>query len=151
MPLDHPDPLNSAASMGRRVGAMIYDALVIMGILFIAALPLPILDAFAPGEWWTILLKRIYLAATMFLYLGGFWVHGGQTVGMRAWKIKLIRSDGAPVRWKDALFRFAAATVSIASLGIGFFWALTNKEKKAWHDSWSNTRLIWIGGAKSAQ
>ena len=137
--------------MGRRVGAMIYDALVIMGILFIAALPLPILDAFAPGEWWAILLKRIYLAATMFLYLGGFWVHGGQTVGMRAWKIKLIRSDGAAVQWKDALFRFAAATVSIASLGIGFFWALTNEEKKAWHDSWSSTRLIWIGGAKSTQ
>ena len=151
MPLPLPDPLNSAASMGRRVGAMIYDALVIIGILFIAALPLPILDAFAPGEWWAILLKRIYLAATMFLYLGGFWVHGGQTVGMRAWKIKLIRSDGAAVRWKDALFRFAAATVSIASLGIGFFWALTNEEKKAWHDSWSSTRLIWIGGAKSTQ
>ena len=151
MPLLHPDPLNSAASMGRRVGAMIYDALVAMGILFIAALPLPILDAFAPGEWWTILLKRIYLAGTIFFYLGGFWVHGGQTVGMRAWKIKLIRSDGAPVRWKDALFRFAAATVSIASLGIGFFWALTNEQKKAWHDSWSNTQLIWIGGAKSAQ
>ncbi len=125
----------------RRVGAILYDALVVLGIVFAAALPLPLLDGLAGGQLWALWLKRLYLLLVVFIYFGGFWSHGGQTVGMKAWRIKLVADDGGLITWRHALIRFLGAMISALSLGVGFLWALTNTDRCTWHDRLSSTHL----------
>jgi uncharacterized RDD family membrane protein YckC len=87
---------------------------------------------------------QLYLLLIAFAFFGWFWVHGGQTLGMRAWRLRLVSADGGPVSWKQAAIRFAAALLSWSCLGLGFFWALIDREKRAWHDRLSGTRLILL-------
>ncbi|MHB8534685.1 MAG: RDD family protein [Sulfuricaulis sp.] len=123
----------------RRLGAMFYDSLLLLAILIMVSYPFVWLTG---GKQEFLILYRIYLLAIIFLYYGGFWVRGGQTLGMRTWRIKILRADGRPVTWGVALKRFAFALVSLLCLGFGFFWILYDRDKLAWHDRWSGTKLI---------
>ena len=95
-----------AAGFGRRLGAIFYDLIVLLGILLIAGLPLPLLDSFTSDMRWAAFIKPTYLLGVIFLYLGGFWVYGGQTVGMKAWRLRIICQNGQPLSWKRALTRY---------------------------------------------
>ena len=104
-------PSNShPASLLRRLGAIVYDTLLLFAILFIAiALVLPLNggQAVPAGNPWF----SAYLFLVGFIFYGGFWTHGGQTLGMRAWRIRLQRYDGGPVNWWQALARFTLASL----------------------------------------
>lgn len=124
----------------RRLGAMLYDGLLLVALWFLAtALWLPFTGGEAvpyPG------LLRVWILAVSFVFFGWFWTHGGQTLGLRAWKLKLVRADGGEPTWRDALVRFALAIPSIALAGLGLWWMLVDREGLAVHDRWSNTRLV---------
>jgi uncharacterized RDD family membrane protein YckC len=64
------------------------------------------------------------------------------TLGMRAWKIRLVRTDGGPVSWPACLLRFMVALVSVSALGLGILWALADIDKRCWHDLAARTLLI---------
>jgi len=97
-------------------------------------------EAVPSGAWWF----RMYLLGLACLFFCWFWTHGGQTLGMRAWRVKLICADGAPVSWRKALLRFAGACLSLAVLGIGFAWAAVDRDRLAWHDRLSGTRPVLL-------
>jgi uncharacterized RDD family membrane protein YckC len=78
------------------------------------------------------------------IFFTSFWVLGGQTLGMRAWRIKVVTAEGAPLSWGDALKRHLAALLSWLILGLGYIWILIDPEKLAWHDRISKTRLIML-------
>ena len=63
---------------------------------------------------------------------------------MRAWRVKLVRNDGSPVRLRDALLRYFAALLSWAPLGLGFLLILVDPQHLAWHDRLSGTRLVML-------
>lgn len=90
-----------------------------------------------PGDW----LFRGYLLAVSALFFCTFW-RRGETLGMRAWKLRMVTADGRQPGWGRALLRFAAAILSWAALGLGFLWVLVDREKFAWHDRLSGTRLV---------
>ena len=138
-----------AARFGRRLGAIFYDLIVLLGILFIAGLPLPLVDAFVEDMASATFLKRAYLLGVIFLYLGGFWVNGGQTVGMKAWRLRIICQNGQPLTWKKALTRYLGGCLSVASFGLGFIWATVDRKKQSWHDKLSGTHLIWCPDANT--
>jgi len=120
---------------------MFYDALLLLAILFfstLAILPLNKGNAIAPYDP----VYSFYLVAVCFLFYGWFWTHGGQTLGMRAWKIRVLRFDGQPISWRHALLRFLAAIFSWAFFGAGFLWILVDKDKLAWHDRFSETMIV---------
>lgn len=73
---------------------------------------------------------------------GWFWTHGGQTLGMRAWKIKVVTDDGSPFRWTHAFFRYVGALLSWMALGVGFWIAIFDPRKLTWHDRFSRTQLV---------
>ena len=126
----------------RRLAAIVYDSLLLCGILLVAALPLPLLGDGLRSSWWLRLLTQGYLLGICVLFFGWFWVHGGQTLGMRVWRLKITDANGGPVTWGSAGLRFAAALLSWAPLGLGFLWMLFDQEKLAWHDRLSGTRLV---------
>lgn len=121
---------------------MMYDSLLLFALLMIAALPVVVTvgenSEFVKNPAYT-----LYLYAVSFLFFGWFWIHGGQTLGMRSWKLQVIRSDGFALGWDSALIRFLGATLSLCLFGVGFFWILFNSEKLAWHDQLSKTRILY--------
>ena len=111
MAADSPEP----AGLARRFAAMFYDALLMAAALYAAAIPAVWLHggAVPPDDPWF----RAWLAFVAWFYLALSWTRGGQTLGMRAWRCRLVTVDGGPVGWGRTVTRFAAAIVSWAPLG----------------------------------
>jgi uncharacterized RDD family membrane protein YckC len=132
---------STPVTLWRRLAAIVYDSFLIFGVVFAAtALLLPFTggEAISAGTLW----YDAYLLTVCFLFFGWCWTHGGQTLGMRAWKIKVQQADGSAVSWTQALLRFVFAMISWLALGLGFLWALWDGEKRTWHDRWSGTLLV---------
>ncbi len=125
----------------RRLGAILYDGLLLLAVWFFAALPLPLVPESIRVSTAGRLGLQCYLLVVAFGFFGWFWTHGGQTLGMRAWRIRLVASRGETVDWARAGRRFAAALLSWACLGLGFLTVLTRHDRLAWHDRLSGTEL----------
>jgi len=124
----------------RHFAAMLYDLLLLITILLLAGLIAVTLnsgEAIGSGNPFFF----IYLLAVSFLFYGWFWTHGGQTLGMRSWKITLINYDNSNVSWQHAFIRFSVALISWLPLGLGFWWQYLGKNQLSWPDLMSHTRL----------
>ncbi len=126
----------------RRLAAILYDVLVFAAVLLVATLPFVLIARGAPTSQVGQFLFRLYLLAVSFLYFGWFWVHGGQTLGMRAWRLRLINGSGGRISWRQALLRFLGAILSWVPVGAGYLWIVIDHDKRAWHDRISGTRMI---------
>ncbi len=126
----------------RRLGAMFYDGLLLLALLIMLSYPYVWLTGGAKAGLLVKTLYQLYLLAICFFYYTGFWVRGGQTLGMRTWRLKLVRNDGGPITWSIASKRFAFAWLSLLCLGLGFLWVMYDRNKLAWHDRLSGTKLI---------
>ncbi len=132
-------------ALWRRLACAAYDSLIVVALWFVGtALVMPLSrGAITPEHSLAEALYQLYLLAIGFAFFGGFWVRNGQTLGMLAWRAKVVRAeDGASIGWRQALIRYLAALVSWLPLGLGFWWSLWDTEKKTWHDRLSGTRLI---------
>lgn len=127
-----------AASLARRLGAMLYDAI---GVLAIWLLTLTVFvvstDSAALGPAVTIL-----LALEMVGFFVFFWRYSGQTLGMRAWRIILVSGTGQPPTLAQLIVRLFGAVASIACAGLGYAWILLDQENRSWADLLSNTRIV---------
>jgi uncharacterized RDD family membrane protein YckC len=130
------------ASFHRRLAAMLYDALLLFALLMVCALPV-VLIAGENSNFFKSPLYTLYLYSISFIFYGWFWTIGGQTLGMRSWKIRVIRDDGQPLGWDSALIRYLLATISLTLFGLGFLWILFDRDNLAWHDQLSKTRIIF--------
>ena len=138
----------------RRFAAIIYDVFPLSATLMIAAgLWLGALTFLSPQIKTNLHIGqevahhigyRIYLFIVIFLYFGVSWRYGGQTIGMRAWKIKLITTNQHPLTWSLIFLRFSAALFSTLCFGIGFLWCFINSDKKTWHDLVAQTAIQMI-------
>ena len=130
------------AGLLRRLAAAVYDAMLLFAVLFLATTPLLLLThgEAVPGSH---LGYRLYLVAVAFLFFGWFWTHGGQTLGMRAWRIRVLACDGRHISWIQALQRFFGAFVSLLPCGLGYLWLLLDPERRTWHDRLSGSRVVF--------
>ena len=133
--LHNPEPVN----LLRRLAAAVYDWLLVIALMMAASFffVAPSGEPVAAGN-------RIYqlvLLGVAISFFVGFWSYGGQTPGMRAWKLRITGSDGSHLSISQALSRFVYAAVSFALLGIGFWWQWLDRDGLCWHDRWSDTRL----------
>jgi len=124
-----------------RLLAMVYDSLLVVAALFVATaavLPFTHGNAIAPHDWG----YRAYLLGVWYLFFGWFWTHGGQTLGMRAWRLRVERTDGTGLNWILVLSRLLGATLSAGCLGLGYAWPLIDPQRRTWHDIWTGTRVV---------
>jgi uncharacterized RDD family membrane protein YckC len=136
---------NGPAPLWRRLAALSYDVLLLAAVLVVIAAVVVAARgqrAVEPGTWWW----QLGLGAVCWLFFAGFWAHGGQTLGMRAWRIRLEREDGGPVTLRLATVRFAAAWLSLLPAGLGFWWGWIDRERQCWHDHLSRTRVVRVRG-----
>ncbi|MDW3095179.1 MAG: RDD family protein [Gammaproteobacteria bacterium] len=132
--------LTSPVSLLRRIAIMFYDSILLIALLFFASLPIAIpLKITMEHPYYPLYILYIHVVA--FLFFGWCWTRGGQTLGSKTWKIRVISDTGNKVTWKQAFLRYMGSILCWLSLGIGFLWCYTNKERRAWNDILSKTRL----------
>jgi len=132
------------AGIFRRLFAIFYDCFLLIAILFIVGY---ISIALNSGEaiesdnplHWMFLFT---LVTVSFLYFGWFWTHGGQTLGMQTWRIRLQNEDNSPISWKQVAQRYVTAIFSWSCFGLGFIWLLFTKKRRSWHDIISRTVMV---------
>ena len=99
------------APLLRRVGAALYDGLLLIALWMVALLLDVVLrDLLGLEREWHAL--RAYVFLIGFFFFGWFWTHGGQTLGMRVWRLRLQRTDGLPPHWPAVLARYATMLVA---------------------------------------
>ncbi len=134
----------------RRLAAIFYDSFLVLALVITAftLAYLPLAMGLGMEDLRQHPLARHLLTLWMVLVGVGFhlwfWTHGGQTLGMRAWRLRLVSETGGPVTWRQALIRYGVALVSLLALGLGFLWILIDEKKRAWHDLASGTRLVLV-------
>jgi uncharacterized RDD family membrane protein YckC len=134
------------AGLLRRLGAMLYDGLLVLALLMVAtALLLPLTGGEAIALHRHPVLEYGYrglLLAVVVGFNGLFWTRSGQTLGMASWRLRVEREDGGLLGWSDVLRRLAWAVVSLLPLGLGYLWVLFDPQSRAWHDRLSRTRVV---------
>lgn len=129
-----------APALLRRLASMVYELLLVIALLFIAALAYSLLrNPQAPGG---MIFFQIYLLLVVAGYFIWFWTHGGRTLAMKTWRLRVVSADRGPVSPKQAALRFVLALLGIGCLGIGILWALFDVDGQFLHDRLAGTRLI---------
>ncbi|HMM58122.1 MAG TPA: RDD family protein [Rudaea sp.] len=132
------------APLRLRLAAAVYDLLPLIGLWFVAAvLALAVtggaLDTHTFAGKFIVQGFALALSAAYFVVS---WTRGGQTIGMRAWKLRVVDASGAPLRWPQAVLRFVVALISLAAFGAGFWWARVDPKRRTWHDIAVRTRVV---------
>ena len=140
---DNKSSPNQNVSLARRFGAILYDFLLLVTILVIASL-ITVIPFNINPENYLFIVYQVYIYTISFLFYAWFWTHGGQTLGMKTWKFKIISVNGTRVNWVTAFIRFTFAIVSWLPFGLGYIWSMFDTKKRTWHDIVSKTLLIRI-------
>lgn len=133
-----------AASLIKQLAAMLYDSLLIFAVLFFAAAVVVVVNH---GE----AIKHnpvfsVYLLFIVFSFYAWFWHRSGQTLGMRAWKIRIVSESGGNPGWGTCYLRLLCALLSITCFGLGYLWRLFRPY--TWHDKLSRTRIVDVASTR---
>ncbi len=110
-----------------------------------------------------------YLFLVSWFFFAWFWKHGGQTLGLKSWSLRLQTENGHTISWLQTLLRFLiAGTPWLSSLFVyeqittrqllqppyeysafilgfgGLFWILIDKKNRSLQDIFSHTRIVKI-------
>lgn len=133
-------PLLPAPGIPRRLACMLYEALLLLAVLFIAAFAFTAL-ARTPLAPHIKPFYQAYLLLVMAGYFVWFWMHG-QTLAMKTWRLRLVNRDGGTVSFGQACARFVLALIGIGALGCSVWWAAFDRDKQFLHDRLAGTRII---------
>lgn len=138
------DLTNAASpSLLRRLAAIFYDSWLVAGIWLLAVIiDTVVRDEQGLGVGMSHVPLQLFVVAAPFAFFGWFWTHGGQTLGMSAWRMRLLTADGGRVSWRQAIVRVAGACLSTLAFGLGYLWMLIDGDGLTWHDRLSGTRLV---------
>ncbi len=167
-----------AASILRLLGAWLYDGMLLCavwllaGIIYIipAQMMVDVDSTTAHSLSTTEFIGPVfysYLFLITWFFFAWFWTHGGQTLGLKTWSLRLQTSDGQLINWTQSLLRFLVACVPwLAALFLyaqlskaqllpspylygvfliafsGIFWILIDKKNRSLQDIFSDTRII---------
>lgn len=150
--------------LARRLACFVYEGVLLFGVVMIA------------GYLYSSLTQQrhalegrgglmAFLFVVLAIYFVWFWSHGGQTVAMKAWHIRLVGADGRPVGQARALARYllswiwflpalgsahaaglrsGGAVFGVLAAGVLAYAALArlHPQRQFWHDAVCGTRLI---------
>jgi len=166
--LNHPlpDPARPAAvypSIARRLAAMVYEALLVCAILMVAAFLF-----YGAATHKLEGAARALFQCYLLVILGGYFIwcwRRGRTLAMKAWKLRVVRTDGTAISVPQAALRFVLAfgTVGLGVLGglalwkgmqqgwfglaasaITIAWAWLDPDRQFLHDRLARTQLVLV-------
>ena len=137
---DTPKDNKQLVGLMRRFGAIFYDFLILLACILLITPAWTAAGIVFGNPWYPAYIVFIYLL--IFFYFSWSWMHGGQTIGMKAWTIRLVSLRQTSLSWTQAISRSGIAVISLIIFGIGFLWVLFNRNKMAWHDLFSDSYLV---------
>lgn len=135
------------AGLFRRLFALAYDALLLLGVLFVYAIVVVILrnvlgdDAMEQPSRAVQIPTLIGMWLVCSLYFVWCWHKGGQTLAMKSWRMRLETRSGEPLSWRQCWLRCVVAPLCLAAGGIGLVWVLLHPHNLALHDILTGTRV----------
>lgn len=127
----------------RRIICLIYESLLLLAVLFIASFIFHLIFRDTNAVYFRPLFQ-FYLLVIMGYYFIWFWTHGGQTLAMQTWKMRVVSVDGSSLTKKQAITRYLLALVGILLFGTGIIWALFDRDRQFLHDRLAGTRIICL-------
>jgi len=139
------------AGIRRRLASMMYESLLLLGVLSVAFM----LPHLALGMGYEIVLPGpilfLHLAGVMGFYFVWYWRHGGQTLAMQTWRLKIVSVDGNPPELKQLLLRYVLSWPSLLCYGVGLLWAIFDRDRQFLHERLSGTRIIFVPPTTAAK
>lgn len=130
-----------SGSLFRRLAAGVYDIFLIFALLLFATAIALLINHGNSFKQHSVLFS-LYLISAVGVFYCWFWTHGGQTLGMQAWKIKAVNHDLSALTWPLAIKRFVFSVPSVGIFGVGYLIVFCNRSKLSLHDWASKTRII---------
>ena len=134
-----------SAGFGRRFAALIYDGFLLAALLmtYTGVILIFTRRAVLPetyGAW--VYLYRAGLVAVIAAYYVLNWTRSGQTLGMRAWRLRAVAGDGSRLSAASALLRFLCGFLAWPPAALGVLWLYLDPDRLAIHDRLSGTRIV---------
>lgn len=139
-------PLAVPAAPGWRLLALVYDLLPMIPVLMLVSALFLWLNGGRTVEQDPLLAWAEF--ATMWTAVGAYfvlsWRRGGQTMGMRPWRLQVVAADGRAAGVGALWLRYAVATLTP---GIGLLWSLFQRERRALYDLAAGTAFVRLPAA----
>lgn len=141
----------SSAGFGRRFAALIYDGFLLIAVLMPYAWVVVLIHGGAVTEasgrlsWWA---YRAGALAIMAAYYVLNWTRSGQTLGMRAWRLRTLTDSGKRLQVGQAVVRFCWGLAAWLPFGLGVLWLYADPEHLALHDRLSRTRVVVLARSR---
>jgi uncharacterized RDD family membrane protein YckC len=158
---------SAAPGLGRRLASMLYEGTLLFSVAFLGTWLFQFFAGSVQLEGWRRVALQSYLGALFAAYFMWCWLRGGQTLAMKAWRIRLVAADGTGLTARQALVRFLLALVTVGGFGlavlvavreghallslallalasIGLAWALVDRDGQFLHDRLAGTRLVLV-------
>lgn len=126
-------------SLSRRLACNLYESLLLVAFLLVAAFPIAALTRHLPPEI-GIAVLRLYLFLAAGTYFAVFW-RKGQTLAMKTWRIRLVSTAGGVPSRSQVWLRYSLACLNLIVLGIGWWVALWRQDRQFLQDHFAGTRL----------
>ena len=135
-----PPALATAAALPRagfwvRIGALTIDLLLCILVMVLVAHLLPL-------GWLGIHLNALHLPLFAAAYGAGLWKLRSTTIGGIVCNLKIMRLDDRPLDWTTSIVRALGCILSVAAIGLGFFWIAFDDDKQSWHDKIAGTVVV---------
>jgi uncharacterized RDD family membrane protein YckC len=136
----------ASAGFGRRAAALVYDALLVVALLVIFTFGALIfthgtaVTSADAGAW-----VYAYRAGLVLVIAGYYllnWLRSGQTLGMRAWRLRVVTDSGKPLSFSAAALRLIFGALAWAPAALGVLWLYVDPDHLALHDRLSGTRVL---------
>jgi len=141
----------SSAGFGRRFAALIYDGFLLIAVLMPYTWVVVLIHGGAVTEasgrlsWWAF---RTGALAIMAAYYVLNWTRSGQTLGMRAWRLRTLTDSGKRLQVGQAVVRFCWGLAAWLPFGLGVLWLYADPEHLALHDRLSRTRVVVLARSR---
>jgi uncharacterized RDD family membrane protein YckC len=141
----------SSAGFGRRFAALIYDGFLLVAVLMPYIWVVVLIHGGAVTEasgrltWWAFRAGALAIMATYYVLN---WTRSGQTLGMRAWRLRTLTDSGKPLQVGRAVARFCWGLAAWLPFGVGVLWLYADPEHLALHDRLSRTRVVLLARSR---
>ena len=141
------------APLWRRFVALIYDAFILLDIsmiydaitlgVYVVTTGITSNDDYQPTVGGP--LFQLGWFCSLALFYSYFWHKGGQTAGMKAWKIRVVaKKENAPLTFKACIIRSLVGPFAFFIAGFGYIWKWFDKDGHCLHDKLSGTKVVVV-------
>lgn len=123
----------------KRVAALTLDEVVLVSLTFVC---LYLFRHQAIFHRWT--MRVLFYELLDYNYYTLCWKFGGQTVGKRLMRARVVRMDGKELTYWDTVVRYWVWMFGICFVGIGYFWMAWDRDKRGWNDHAARTKVILV-------